>query len=140
MEGSIVRFDSTAPLANIRKSIPKSGNPSLKSTDLYPEIDLINGLNPIAQNAEKKREVTMKILFFTLMAIGLVISCAKKPDAQDPCGFVQNSEGQRVSWKSDGTIKLYFDPSVPTQFYQELQNAVNTWGEGADVNSSRLWV
>ncbi len=53
--------------------------------------------------------------------------CANPPPPQTACGFVQNSEGQRVSWKKQLPIQLYLDASVPTQFYQAISSAIVTW-------------
>ena len=53
--------------------------------------------------------------------------CAQPPAPQEACGFVQNSYGQRISWKGTRPIKLYFDSSVPTQYYDAIRKAAQTW-------------
>jgi len=57
----------------------------------------------------------------------LAMSCGKKLEPQQACGFVQNSEGQRVSWKTSGLVKLYYDTSVPPAMYPAIENAIHTW-------------
>jgi hypothetical protein len=79
----------------------------------------------------KKNGLRRKLSWLILASVFIFQSnCAKPPDAETACGFVQNSWGQRVSWKSQVPIKLYFDSSVPSQFYQAIQNAIQTWEKG----------
>ena len=69
-----------------------------------------------------------KIIWVLLGALSITqVYCAKPLSPQTPCGFVQNSEGQRVSWKAMTPIKFYVDSSVPTQYQAAIQNAMNTW-------------
>jgi predicted Zn-dependent protease len=58
------------------------------------------------------------------------IQCAKGPAPQAGCGFVVNNEAQRVSWKNQVPIKMYFDTSVPTQFQDSIKAAFATWEKG----------
>jgi hypothetical protein len=43
------------------------------------------------------------------------------------CGFVQNTYGERVSWKNEGLITLYIHDSVPREYYGAIQSAAATW-------------
>jgi len=64
-----------------------------------------------------------------LLAINLVWlqGCGNKNLAQDSCNFIQNSEGQRVSWGGDSTVNFYVDASVPTTYLPVIQRAADTW-------------
>ena len=66
------------------------------------------------------------LLLSSLLIIG---GCAPKP--QKDCGFVQNSYGERVSWKSDGPIKMYLHESVPEAFVPAIQAAAETWAKNS---------
>lgn len=55
-----------------------------------------------------------------------VQACAPKA-AETDCGFVQNSYGERVSWKNDGIITLYIHESVPNEYIGAVQAAAETW-------------
>lgn len=49
--------------------------------------------------------------------------------AEEPCGFVQNSYGQRVSWKNKLPLQLFVDTTVPTEFSESLKSAAHKWNE-----------
>jgi hypothetical protein len=74
----------------------------------------------------------MKVFFavITGLVLAMQFGCAKSSTPQDACGFVQNSEGQRVSWKSSTPIPMYFDASFPTQYMAAVQDAIATWEKG----------
>jgi hypothetical protein len=64
----------------------------------------------------------------TLAVVWLAQGCApNKPEPQEACGFVQNSYGQRVSWKHDTPITLYIHKSFPSQFRGSIEIATKTW-------------
>ncbi len=54
-------------------------------------------------------------------------ACGNKNLSQESCNFVQNSEGQRVSWGGGSSVSFYVDPSVPAKFYPVIQAAAATW-------------
>ncbi len=56
-------------------------------------------------------------------------ACGNKNLSQDSCNFVQNSEGQRVSWGAGSSVSFYVDPSVPTQYFASIQAAAATWNK-----------
>jgi predicted Zn-dependent protease len=89
----------------------------------------------------------MLLLFLTL----LLFACDKLPKlgaaddasnklataSQDDCGFVQNSYGQRVSWKQSLPVKIYLDPTFPSQYDSVLRDAAKRW---EDVVGRTLFV
>ena len=56
-------------------------------------------------------------------------ACGKQNLAQESCNFVQNSEGQRVSWGGGSKVSFYVDQSVPTQYYAPIQAAADSWNQ-----------
>lgn len=52
--------------------------------------------------------------------------CNKSKNIHD-CGFVQNSYGERVSWKYKGKITLYIHESVPAELRGAVFSAAATW-------------
>ena len=69
------------------------------------------------------------ILFLLLSQLLWLQACGNKNQAQESCNFVQNSEGQRVSWGAGSMVSFYVDPSVPTQFYPAIQAAAASWNQ-----------
>lgn len=73
----------------------------------------------------------MKQIYYAILMVLIlgVANCSQQnqPAAQDPCGFVQNAYGQRVSLKSGPPIKLYYDANFPTQYYADVQTGIQTW-------------
>lgn len=53
-------------------------------------------------------------------------ACAPKV-AKDDCGYVQNVNGERISWKGQIPIKLYIHESFPSTYVGAVQAAVKTW-------------
>jgi hypothetical protein len=70
-----------------------------------------------------KLKLTIGLL--CVMALGLLLEACTRPLPPQPaCGFVQNPELQRVSWKHNIPVKLYLHESVPTQAYDAIDRAV----------------
>lgn len=65
----------------------------------------------------------LALAFLTLISLG----CASKPQPQETCGFVLNSEGQRVSWKNTQKVDFYADPTVPLNLQISIARAADTW-------------
>jgi hypothetical protein len=77
--------------------------------------------------------------FFSIILIsGLLLSCQKglfgAPEeavlalsAQEPCGYVQNSSGQRVSWKGQLPVMIAVDPQMPAELASSVKNAAEKW-------------
>ena len=58
--------------------------------------------------------------------------------AQTDCGFVQNSFGQRVSWKNNIPITLKVESSYPTEYLGALERAALHWNEAAGTTLIRI--
>ncbi len=53
--------------------------------------------------------------------------------SEDACGYIQNSYGQRVSWKGSLPVPLILDPSFPTNYEPALQEAAKLWNDAAGM-------
>lgn len=85
----------------------------------------------------------MRIFFFALFVALICSSCNQLPHlgpgnenelasaAEDDCGYVQNSYGQRVSWKSSLPIHLHLSADFPTDYEQPLRDAAKLWEDAA---------
>ncbi len=90
-----------------------------------------------------------KYLLLGLLSVNVFLACGRVPkvgpetaeklatESQKDCGFVQNSYGQRVSWKQSLPIKMYIDPMVPTEYDTVLREAAKKW---EDVLGRTLFV
>ncbi len=71
------------------------------------------------------------VLLAHFIAIGSLIfilnGCGVKKEAEEPCGFVQNVYGERISWKSNSAIPLFVHESFPAQYIPALNNAIKSW-------------
>lgn len=47
--------------------------------------------------------------------------------AQEPCGFVQNVYGERISWKGKLPIQLQIHESVPAEYYPAIEATLRGW-------------
>jgi hypothetical protein len=47
--------------------------------------------------------------------------------AQEPCGFVQNVYGERISWKGKLPIQLQIHESVPAEYYPAVEETLRSW-------------
>jgi predicted Zn-dependent protease len=75
-------------------------------------------------------EKRVKILqYATISFLLLMISCSQgqQPSSEEACGFVQNAYGQRVTLKDAPLLKLYFDQNFPTQYYADVETAIEAW-------------
>lgn len=78
-------------------------------------------------------------LFTALLAAVLFIqSCGQKIAVQEACGFVQNSQGQRVSWKSTPYFNLYIDTAVPSEYHEAIYFAADQWNEALGRDLLRI--
>lgn len=86
-------------------------------------------------------------LLFCLVCISFLSSCSNrgltlKIDDQDvvalssiePCNFVQNSQGIRVSWKSSTPVHFFISPDVPTQYDATITKAATIWNDYLNRN------
>ncbi len=88
------------------------------------------------------RKIQLVILFLTS---SLLLSCSKVkeafedqplvPPAQKACGFVQNSYGQRVSWKDRTPSNFTFNRNVPSEVKATILAAASRWNQslGRDI-------
>lgn len=88
-------------------------------------------------------------ILLILAFLGLV-ACEKGPSlgpgsedvlasaAQADCGFVQNSYGQRVSWKSNIPVVLQLHKSYPEEFVETLKKAAQHWNDAAGLTLFRF--
>ncbi|MGZ3774792.1 MAG: matrixin family metalloprotease [Pseudobdellovibrionaceae bacterium] len=58
--------------------------------------------------------------------------------AQADCGFVQNSYGQRVSWKKNIPVVLQLHKSFSVDYEETLKKAADHWNEAAGMTLFRL--
>lgn len=74
--------------------------------------------------------------YFTLgfglagVILGL-FACAPAPKAEEPCNFVQNVYGQRISWKDQTPIPLMVHADFPRELLPALDNAIKVWETAA---------
>ena len=69
------------------------------------------------------------ILFMFPVLILALQACAPKP--QEDCGYVQNPQGQRISWKGRVPVNVQIHESVPAEFYPAIRSAVDAWGKAS---------
>ena len=73
--------------------------------------------------------LVFSLVFLTLQA------CGPRVQPEESCQFVQNSNGQRVSWKGDLPVKLYIHESVPVQYREAVASALGRWDEALGSRS-----
>ena len=71
-----------------------------------------------------------------LVAISLVaVNCSLvKPEPQESCNFVQNSNKQRVSWQSSLPLKFSVHKDVPREALDSIKKAAERWNTIASKN------
>lgn len=91
---------------------------------------------PLLESEEMKKFL---FVFAIVEAVVGGVSCDRLPQlggaadgklataSQESCGYVQNSYGQRVSWKSSLPVKVYVDPSFPEEYMPVLSAAAAEW-------------
>ena len=68
------------------------------------------------------------LALFAVTALGLgLLACGAKIEPEESCNFVQNSQGQRVSWKGARPIPIYIHESVPLEFHPAIVRAMASW-------------
>jgi hypothetical protein len=71
--------------------------------------------------------IWLSFSILAVFAVGLQACAPKSSGPEAPCNFVENSEGQRVSWGSSLPVVLWVDSAVPQQYYAAIQAAADTW-------------
>jgi predicted Zn-dependent protease len=66
----------------------------------------------------------MKQIIWALLALSL-LSCAK--ESEKDCGFVQNSSGERISWKNELPVRMRIHESVPVEYRDAVYSAASKW-------------
>lgn len=90
-----------------------------------------------------------KLLFLISAAIALV-SCQQGPSlgpgdddhlasaAETDCGFIQNSYGQRVSWKLNIPVVLQLHSEYPPEYDEVIKRAAQHWNDAAGMTLFRF--
>jgi predicted Zn-dependent protease len=90
-----------------------------------------------------------KYFLLGLVSANMFLACGRVPKvgpetdqkiataSEQDCGFVQNSYGQRVSWKRSFPVKIYIDPTMPAEYDSVLRDAAKKW---EDVLGRTLFV
>lgn len=79
---------------------------------------------------------SLQLAIFVPLILLVLQACAPKPE--EACGFVQNSQGQRVSWQNQVPVNLYIHQDVPAQFYPAIREAVDSWERQSGLRLFRL--
>lgn len=80
---------------------------------------------------------TKRIITFICVFAGIIFiqACGRDlPQEKASCtegsvSFVQNSNMQRVAWNHSDPIPLYLDASVPSEYVEAIQSAIQKWNE-----------
>jgi hypothetical protein len=80
---------------------------------------------------------TATIIACFMAGTAILPACSRPVAPQNSCFFVQNPDGQRVSWKGNLPVQLYVHNSVPTEAYPAIDLAIAQFnqqlGNGRDV-------
>lgn len=80
------------------------------------------------QSNRRLKRIWFKAVFLVVAAPMLILSaCADRPRSQEPCNFIQNSYGQRVSWKDNVPVTLYLHASFPEEYRVAVTDAMSHW-------------
>ncbi len=71
-------------------------------------------------------------MIFATLAFAALMGCSQK--SPDACGFVQNSSGERISWKNEAPIHLFMHTSVPQEFRGAVIGAADKWNQALGKN------
>ncbi len=76
----------------------------------------------------------MKLTQIIIAALGFatLMGCSQK--SPDSCGFVQNSSGERISWKNEVPIHLTMHSSIPTEYRGAVIAAAEKWNRALGKN------
>lgn len=79
----------------------------------------ISGLALVLFLSSCGKNSTLKINDQDVLAYGSV----------DSCNFVQNTQGLRVSWKSESPVHFIIGPTVPPEYDSTILQAANIWNQ-----------
>lgn len=76
--------------------------------------------------------------FIGIVCVAALLQACSRPLApQASCGFVQNPELQRVSWKKNLPVRLFVHSSVPVEAYAAIDRAITDYntrvGKGEEL-------
>jgi predicted Zn-dependent protease len=63
----------------------------------------------------------------TLALIVASIACARELPPEEPCGFMRNSIGRRISWNDNLPVNLYLHKSIPAEAEDAIYRAINEY-------------
>ena len=69
----------------------------------------------------------MKYLHVALLILAAALTSCDKPQPQEPCGFVLNPSGERLSWGGAVPVELGLDASIPVAWEPSINRAAATW-------------
>lgn len=72
----------------------------------------------------------LKYIYLGFGVAGVILglfACAPTPKAEEPCNFVQNVYGQRISWKDQTPIPLLVHVNFPREYIPALERAIKVW-------------
>lgn len=72
----------------------------------------------------------LRYFFLGLGLAGVILgltACAPNPKSEEPCNFVQNVYGQRVSWKNSLPIPLVVHQDYPKEYLPALERSIKAW-------------
>jgi len=98
-------------------------------------LELVNSMR-----MKSKLKLTC-LLISTLLTAALNQACTRSLDPEPPCGFVQSSELQRVSWKGSLPVRFMIHESVPVVAFDAVRAARDHWNKkmGAQVFSLEIF-
>lgn len=70
----------------------------------------------------------MKFLILILI-IAFLCACSRTLPVEDACGFLENTQEQRLTWTENLPITLYIDSSIPNNYVDSIHNAAKTWND-----------
>lgn len=94
-------------------------------------LSVRTGVTPFAYLSgvtQLNRKPLVRTLALALLAFSLQ-ACSRPQSPEEPCGFVQNPDRQRVSWGRSLPVKLYVHDSVPVEAYEALDRAVAQYNQ-----------
>ena len=66
-------------------------------------------------------------MLFAALGFATLMGCSQK--SPDSCGFVQNSAGERISWKNETPIHLAMHTSIPEEYRGAILSSADKWNK-----------
>ena len=79
-------------------------------------------------------------LICVVIILGLfgLVACGPEQNVEQSCEFVQNSFGERVSWKGELPIVFYLHESFPQQYVPAVEAAMSRWEQTYGMEMFKL--